>query len=404
MRYKELPKLTIAQWKWLLKNYDSPEFNELGYTNHWYFNNRRMANTLSEAGLIHLDSACCATISSTGRDVAEQLIDLAGKDKSIPERLRIVLASYAPNSLLDDPSDRVVAVALEHCETIDREHAARYVNADEHVRELVIDRLPVDDLDLFDSETSLNNILKLECRNPGWIIRHKQHLFDAQLPGAHQVLASQKNVDSDMVHALAVAGLADYDLWRVHGFSAKDGVARLADVDIRTMLERGNPTFVSAFLNASKEYGRQDEYVTPELIDHWVRSGSPKLIDAVLTDAVITQKGVPFTVEQIGTLAERGDCNFQLTSLPERYTEAQLNELLEKCDGRSADGVYRNMPSSHRWTDRQLELLDEKTGRDSWFQYQLRAMAGKLYEKFENPEGEVVRKLVHSALAAWLAE
>ncbi|PWG62080.1 hypothetical protein [Bifidobacterium callitrichidarum] len=392
--YKNLPKLTPAQWDFLLEHRNDPETNELGYENRIYVRNQKMSDALYAVGAVKTCSYCRVKLTERGKELANQLIDIVRNGGKTPLGVRRILAARVPEVMLDDPDKEISGIALQNVDSLDRAHIEKIIKEDTVAsRMLVAGLVSEEDLDLFEDETDPQVVDVLEHHHKGWVRAHSEQLFESMNPANHRlVLFYGDREDKELVHRIVEAGFCDSILWSMY----VNDELELSEQEIRSMLWRGNGRFVWDFLargNQLKPF--QAKYLNDELVDHWVDEGGFEVIQALVQSKFASEY---LNEQRINRILNRHIADELFAVQYGLLNDAQFDWLLENGTPRIADKLFASA-STRRWSDHEIRVLMDKTGEDSCFHLIMHRLFRELGERFENPEGDVVRNLMSAALS-----
>ena len=393
--YRDLPKLTETAWTYMLdtdKRYGDKGFSITG--NAW--------KTPIKNGLIDRDGYSWK-ITPAGHQAVRTLLDMAGDPATkIPVAIRRTLASYVPDKLLHDPDGLTAYTAFIESENPGRELIETYARNDNPLhrgaaaRKADIGRLE----ELFSEETDSTVLDDLESRCSGWILDHAEVILAHGDVRSLFRLTNMKELSADLLHRLAVSGKIDGTLYDAHGQHGvyNTGRSLLSDEDEVMVVRRGGPNIVSRYMRCFNK-----EVLPDEVIDGWMRDGSPELVNAMLgySNGSRPEPVAFLTGERMRMLVERNvpKIDFMLAGHPELLTDAMIDTILERADGLAADRLFF-MAEDRRWTDYELGLLAAKCAPESHFRYAVHRIAKLVRGLAVNPAGDVVAGLVARELAA----
>ena len=393
--YRDLPKLTETTWTYMLdtdKRYGDKGFSITG--NAW--------KTPIKNGLIDRDGYSWK-ITPAGHQAVRALLDMAGNpDAKIPVAIRRTLASYVPDKLLHDPDSLTAFTAFIESEDPGRELIETYAKDTNPLyrgaaaRKADIGRLE----ELFSEETDSTVLDDLESRCNGWILDHADVILSHGDTRSLLLLANMKELPAELLHRLAVSGKIDGTLYDVHGRHGvyNSGSTLLTDEDEAMVVRRGDPDIASRYMRCFDK-----EILPDEVIDGWMRDGSPELVNAMLGYSNMRSvKSAAFLTEArmrilVGRNMPKIDC--MLAGHPELLTDGMIDTILERADGLTADRLFF-MAENRRWTDYELGLLAAKCAPESHFRYAVQRIAKLVRGLAVNPAGDVVAGLVARELAA----
>ena len=393
--YRDLPKLSETAWGYMLdtdKRYGDKEFGISG--NAW--------KTPIKNGLIDRDGYSWK-ITPAGHQAVRALLDMAGDPAAkIPVAVRRTLASYVPDKLLHDPDSLTAFTAFTESENPGSELIETYAkDANPLYRGAAARKADIGRLEeLFSEETDSTVLDDLESRCNGWIFDHAVVILSHGDARSLLRIANMKELPATLLHRLAVFGKIDGTLYDVHGRHGvyNSGSTLLTDDDEAMVVRRGDPDIVSRYMRCFDK-----EVLPDEVIDGWMRDGSPELVNAMLgysnmrsvtSAAFLTEVRMRILV---GRNMPKIDC--MLAGHPELLTDGMIDTVLERADGLTADRLFF-MAEDRRWTDYELGLLAAKCASDSHFRYAVQRIAKLVRGLAVNPAGDVVAGLVARELAA----
>ena len=393
--YRDLPKLSETAWGYMLdtdKRYGDKEFGITG--NAWKAPIRN--------GLIDRDGYSWK-ITPAGHQAVRALLDMAGDPAArIPVAVRRTLASYVPDKLLHDPDSLTAFTAFIESENPGSELIETYAkDANPLYRGAAARKVDIGRLEeLFSKETAPAVLDDLESRCNGWILDHADIIAEHGGTSSLLLLANMKDLPAGLLHLLASSGKIDGTLYDVHGQHGvyNSGSTLMTDEDEAMVVRRGDPDVVSRYMRCFNK-----EVLPDEVIDGWMRDGSPELVNAMLGYSNGSRpEPVAFLAgERMRILVERNEpkIDFMLAGHPELLTDGMIDTVLERADGLTADRLFF-MAEDRRWTDYELGLLAAKCAPESHFRYAVQRIAKLVRGLAVNPAGDVVAVLVARELAA----
>lgn len=319
---------------------------------------------LEAAGMIAADGWRWRA-TDKGLEAVRALTAMAGDpDARIPVAVRRILARTAPAALADDPDRETRTTAAVHLPADDPDRLRRLAQSpDPEIRATAANRLPEELLDAaFAGERDPDVLATLIRRDPAWAARNLERLIgltDGE-PVPAALLASLPGLDAHAVHLLAAHHVAPGSLWLTHDPDGDDDTP-LSDDDAANLLKDANAGL--ARLALERNPGR----VTHDLAAHWCATAADGVI-AVLLSHDARHGGGLVDKTMVATLVGRADpdIDLRLARHIDLLDDAQLDTILERADGGTADTLYM-AAGRRRWTDRQLTLLDAKCGPNSRF-------------------------------------
>lgn len=395
IEYKHLPKLTPAQWDFLLEHRNDPETNKLGYENRIYVRNQKMRDALYAVGAIKTWSYYRVKLTDHGKELANQLIDIAKNGGKTPLSVRRILAARVPEVMIDDPDKEIAGIALQNVDSLDRSHIEKIIKEGTVAsRMLVAGLVSEEDLDLFEDETDPQVVNVLEHHHKGWVRAHSEQLFESMNPADYRlILFYGDREDKKLVHRIVESGLCDSILWSKY----VNDELELSEQEIRSLLWRGNGQLVWDFLAGGKQLKPfQAKYLNDELVDHWVDEGGLETIQAIFLQSRFADKYL--TEQRIDRLLNRHIADELFATQYWLLNDTQFDWLLENGTPRVADKLFASV-RNRRWSDHEISILMEKTGKDSCFHSIMRRIFQDIGDRFESPEGDTVRSLMSAALS-----
>ncbi|KAA8825108.1 hypothetical protein [Bifidobacterium myosotis] len=308
-----------------------------------------------------------------GLDAVRALTAMAGDPEAhIPVAVRRVLARTAPAALVNDPDRETRTTAAVHLPADDPARLRRLAQSpDPEIRATAANRLPEELFDAaFDGETDPTVLIRLVRRSPAWAARNLERLIgytDGE-PVLAALLASTPGLDAHAVHQLAAHRIAPGSLWLAHDPDGDDD-APLTDDDATALLRDANAGL--ARLALERNPGR----VTHAVAAHWCATAADGVIAVLLSHDARHGAGLVDRT-MVATLVGRADpdIDLRLARHIDLLDDAQIDAILERADGGTADTLYM-AAGRRRWTDHELALLDAKCGPNSRFRDDLATAA-----------------------------